>query len=126
MINQAAPNGGNWSLRLTSDWAPTTGFVYTPVNNVKSGDIVKLSAFVRGTGQFGGNGIIMLIEGQNIYSVSSKSISSNDSIWTQISITDTLTLTTNDTLFVVLSSPITEIVPYQQLFDVVRLEKISN
>jgi hypothetical protein len=30
LINQAAPNGGNWSLQLTSDWAPTSGYVYTP------------------------------------------------------------------------------------------------
>jgi len=46
-------------------------------------------------------------------------------VWTEISIIDTLALTPNDTLWVILSSPITEIVPFQQLFDVVKLEKIG-
>ena len=127
LINQAAPNGGNWSVQLTSDWAPTSGYVYTPISNVKSGDIVTLSAFVRCTGSFGGRGIIKLVVGQNIINYRhSKSISNIDTAWTQISLTDTLTLTPSDTLWVILSSPITEIVQYQQMFDLVKLEKISN
>ena len=124
LVNQAAPNGGNWALQLTSDWAPTTGFVYTPVTNVNSGDIVRLSAYVCGTGGFGGKGIIRLVFGQNIYAGNSKDASSSDTVWTQISVTDTVNLTMNDTLWVILSSPITEIVPYQQLFDLVKLEKV--
>ena len=124
LVNQAAPNGGNWALKLTSDWAPTTGFVYTPITNVDSGDIVRLSAYVRGTGVFGGKGIIRLVIGQDIYSGNSKKASSSDTVWTQISVTDTVNLTMTDTLWVILSSPITEIVPFQQLFDLVKLEKI--
>lgn len=126
LVNQSAPNGGNWSLQLTSDWAPTSGFVYTPVTSVKSGDIVTLSAFVRSTGQFGGGGIIMLVAGQNIYSEHRRSILASDAVWSKISVTDTLELATNDTLWVVLSSRHTERVPFQGLFDLVKLEKMEN
>ncbi|MEO8399247.1 MAG: carbohydrate binding domain-containing protein [Ignavibacteriaceae bacterium] len=121
LINEAPAIGGNWSLQLTSDWAPTTGYVYTPVVNLKSGDIVELSAYVRATSQFGGEGIIYLS-----YNNHRKSASSNDTVWNKISIIDTLSLAPNDTLWVTLSAPITEIVPFKQLFDLVKLKKISK
>jgi len=124
LVNQAAPDGGSWALQLTSDWTPTTGFVYTPVTNINSGDIVRLSAYVCGTGKFGGTGIIRLVVGQNIYAENSKEASSSDTVWTQISVMDTVNLTMNDTLWVILSSPVTEIVPYRQLFDLVKLENV--
>lgn len=126
LVNEAPQDGGNWSLQLTADWVPTTGYVYTQVNNVKTGDIIKLSAYVRATGKFGGKGIIQLSTGTSINPQNIKSAESRDTVWTQISVTDTLSLAKNDTLWVVLSSPATEIAPFQQLFDLVKLEKISN
>lgn len=126
LVNQAAPNGGNWALQLTSDWVPATGFVYTPITNVKSGDIVRLSASVRGTGSVPGTGIIRLVVGQDIYSGHKKEASSGDTVWTKISVTDTLNMSINDTLWVILSSPPTELIPFQQLFDCVKLEKVSE
>jgi len=122
LVNEAPPGGGNWSLQLTSDWAPTTGYVYTSVSNVKSGDILKLSAFVRATGQYGGRGIIELVAGPSFYGQSAKTASSTDTVWTQISLIDTVLLMPNDTLWVVLSSPITELIPFQQRFDLIELE----
>jgi len=124
LVNQAAPNGGNWALKLTSDWAPTTAYVYTPVLNINSGDILKLSAYVRGTGSFHGMGIIRLVVGQNIKSGNIKEASSSDTVWTQISVMDTVSMGINDTLWVILSSPITERIPWQQMFDLVKLEKV--
>ena len=47
-------------------------------------------------------------------------------MWNQISIIDTIKLEVNDTVWVILSSPITEIVQYQQLFDMVKLEKVTK
>ena len=126
LVNEAPSGGGNWSLQLTSDWAPTTGYVYTPVLNVKSGDIVRLSAYVRAYGKFGGRGIIGLYAGSKLLPGYMKSASSIDTLWNRISVIDTLNLTPGDTLWVILSSPITEIIPFQQLFDLVKLEKISD
>ncbi|HGY56614.1 MAG TPA: hypothetical protein ENK44_12970 [Caldithrix abyssi] len=124
LVNQAVPHGGNWALKLTSDWAPTTAFVYTSIPNINSGDILKLSAYVRGMGRFHGMGIIRLAVGQNINSYNMKEASSSDTVWTQISVTDTVNMGMNDTLWVILSSPITEVIPFQQLFDLVKLEKV--
>jgi hypothetical protein len=121
LVHDAPPNGGSWSLQLTSDGAPTSGYVYTPVINLKSGDIVRLSAFVRTNSKSGGKGIIYLS-----YNNHTKSASSSDTLWKKISVTDTLTLTQRDTLWVTLSSPITERTPFQQLFDLVELRKIVN
>jgi hypothetical protein len=126
VINEAPANGGNWSLQLTSDWAPTTGYVYTPVSGVKSGEIVRLSAYVRGVGLWGGSGIIMISVGPAVFGEHTKSVFSTDTVWNQISLTDTLTLGSNDTVWVILSSPITEIAQYKQLFDLVTLKKVSN
>ncbi|GAB4337097.1 MAG: hypothetical protein Kow0037_19400 [Calditrichia bacterium] len=126
LVNDAPPKGGNWSLQLTADWAPTSGFVYRPITNVKSGDIVRLSAFVRATKKFGGKGIIMLNVGPNYYTNNSKSSFSSDTVWNQIFVIDTLKLEPGDTLWVILSATNTEIVPFQQLFDLVQLEKINR
>lgn len=125
LVNEAPPEGGNWSLQLTADWAPTTGYVYRPVTNVRSGDIVKLSAYVRAKGE-GGTGIIALTIGPDHYADNSKHSFSSDTVWNKISVIDTLELEPNDTLWVILSSPITEVIPFQQLFDLVRLEKLQN
>jgi len=126
LVNEAPPDGGNWSLQLTADWAPTSGFVYTPVTNVHSGDIVKLSAYIRATGRFGGGGVIRIVTGPNNYSSHAKWTSSTDTLWSQVSIIDTLTLSPGDTVWVVLSSFITEIIPRQGLFDLVKLEQVSK
>ncbi len=120
LVNQGAPNCGNWSLQLTSKLAPTSSFAYTVVTDVKQGDVVVLSANVRGYGRFGGKGTIGLIYGRNAKSVSSDF----DTVWTRISLTDTLTSAKTDTIWVFLYAPPTKNIPYQQLFDDVRLEKI--
>lgn len=121
LVNDAAPNGGQWSLQLTSDWAPTSGYAYYTVTNLNSGDIVELSAYVRTSGSFKGRGIIELSYKNHL-----KFTYSSDSVWTKINVIDTLNLTQRDTLNVILSSPITEIVPFQQQFDVIELKKINN
>lgn len=124
LANDAPPGGGNWSLKLTADWAPTMGFAYTSVNHLRSGDIVKLSSFIRGIR--GGAGFIELRVGPSIWNANGKSISSQDILWRKISLTDTLTLGPNDSVWVVLSSGHTEWLAREGLFDLVRLEKMSN
>jgi len=116
-VNEAPPGGGFWSLQLTADWAPTSGFAYILVPEVKNGDIVKLSAFVKTDG---GNASIQLFYKDHV-----KMAITNDTVWTQLSVIDTLSLIQGDTLRVILSSPVTELIEYKQLFDLVRLDKIG-
>jgi hypothetical protein len=126
LVPQAPPNGGNWSLELTSDWAPTSGFAYAPLTDLKSGDVVRLSAYIRAAGPYGGGGILQLVVGPQHYSSHRKFNSSTDTLWQQISVTDTLALSPGDTVWVVLSSLHTELVPFRGLFDLVTYERIEN
>ena len=93
--------------------------------DLKSGDIVRLSAYVRCDGKYGGIGIIGLTAGTKFSPYFLQSTSSSDTLWNRISITDTLNLAPGDSVWVILSSPITELVPFRQLFDLVKLERIS-
>lgn len=125
LVPQAPPNGGSWSLRLTSDGAPTSGFAYAPLTGLNSGDVVRLSAYIRAVGPSGG-GILQLVVGPQYYSSHRKARSGTDTLWQQVSVTDTLALASGDTVWVVLSSFPTEIVPYSGLFDLVQYERVVN
>ncbi len=125
LVNEAPAAGGGWALELTADWAPTTGFAYAPVTEVQSGDIVQLSAFVRATDQSGG-GSIELRTGETIWTAARRSVETSDTAWTQLALVDTLSLGPTDTVWVVLSSLHTEIVPRKGLFDLVTLKKMNS
>ena len=126
LVNDAPPGGGNWSLQLTAADMPTLGFIYQPVTDVGSGDIVRLTAFVRVTTEFGGEGFIALSVGTNHYANNSKSSFSSATVWNQISVIDTLELEPDDTLWVILASSSAGIMPCQHVFDIVQLEKITQ
>ncbi len=121
LVEDAAPNGGNWSLQLAADWAPTSGFAFQSVTGLAPGSIVRLSAFVRGVGPSGGCGILELT-----YHGRTRSARSCTTSWTRISVVDTLVSTEPDTLWVRLSSPVTEVVPFRQQFDLVKLAAITG
>jgi len=125
LVKEAPIGGGNWSLKLSADWAPTTGFVYTPVEGVKPGDVVRLSAFIRAIGSSGG-GFVTLGVGPSVWSTTARSVGSQDTLWKEITLIDTLALGPNDSLWVVLSSLNTEIIVREGLFDLVRLERLSK
>lgn len=125
LVNEAPQGGGNWALELTADWAPTMGFVYTPVLSVASGDIVELSAFVRAIGQEGG-GSIELRTGESIWTATRSTARTSDTAWTQLTLVDTLNLGLNDTVWVVLSSFETELIPKKGLFDLITLKRTNS
>jgi len=125
LVKEAPPGGGYWSLGLTADWSPTMGVAYTPVAGVKTGDIVRLSSFIKAVGSSGG-GVIALKVGPSIWTTAGKSIASRDTVWTEITLIDTLALAPDDSSWIVLSSFNTEIVRRKGLFDLVRLEKVSR
>ncbi len=108
-------------MQLAADWAPTSGFAFQPVTGLAPGSIVRLSAFVRGVGNYGGCGILLLT-----YHGRTTSARSCDTSWTRVSVVDTLASTEPDTLWVRLSSPITEVVPFLQQFDLVKLDEIAR
>jgi hypothetical protein len=122
---QAAPKGGQWSLRLQSDGAPSTGQVKFQVPGLKDGDSVRLSAYVRADDV--GGGLVGLEVTSADGRLRHKSFASTeDTQWTQVRVTDTLSLEPGDNVWVVLSSPPTELNARAGLFDLVTLERLGK
>jgi hypothetical protein len=122
---QAAPGGGQWSLRLQSDGAPSTGQVKFQVQGLKDGDNVRLSAYVRADEK--GGGLVGLEVTSADGRLRHKSFASTeDTQWTQVRVTDTLSLEPGDNVWVVLSSPPTELSARAGLFDLVTLERLGK
>jgi hypothetical protein len=125
---QDAPaGGGEWCLRLEADWAPTLGFAFAPISDVKDGDLIHLSAFVR-AGNENGGGSIALYVGRCPYSQggSWKSVSTEEANWTHLSLEDTVTVAEGDSVWVILSSFDTEIAPRTGLFDMVTVDRVRK
>jgi hypothetical protein len=112
-----APEGGSWALQLAADWAPTTALVRAPVVGVLPGQALRLSAWVRAEGDAGG-GAIYLTSG----SWTSETVVIEASEWTSAELIVDPRISPGDTLWVVLSSLHTEIVPRRGVFDRVVLE----
>lgn len=118
--HDGGPRGGSWSLRLTADWAPTTAVAWQKVEGVKSGDILTLSSYVKA--HPGGGGSIKLLCGPGpLEPTRHRSVSSASTEWVKLALTDTLSLSEGDAVWVVLSSHDTEVLPRVGLFDEVRL-----
>ena len=96
---EAAPNGGNFSLRLEgtkdANWDP---YAENYVTNISGQKIVSLSAYIMSV--YGGQSIYLYLEhirtGQVIKSKSYYDWAFNG--WKKFSVTDTLTLQTQDSL----------------------------
>lgn len=123
---EAAPGGGNWSLRLEADGAPTTSQVRFPVPGLGDGDLVRLSAYVKATGEKGGGIVgVEVVAGDG--TVRQKSFaSSQDTQWTQVGVMERLSLVSGDKVWVVLKSPPTELSARSGLFDLVTLERVGQ
>ena len=125
LVPQPAPGGGSWSLRLQADQIPTTNQVRFAVRALGNGDVVRLSAYVQGSGPGGGGVVgIEVIAGDG--QVRQKSYASSDAPeWTRVEATVTIASQPGDTVFVVLKAPPTELVARAGLFDLVTLERVG-
>jgi len=125
LTEEAAPEGGRWSLKLEADWAPTSGFVTALVPGIQDSDVLRLSAYVRSVGYLGGGKIALLVGSGSNRSVSKQKETPNVE-WTFLSFEDTLTVSENDSVWVLLSSFHTEIAPRIGQFDLVSLERLNE
>jgi hypothetical protein len=123
---QAAPGGGHWSLRLQGDWAPTTGQVRFPVPGLEDGDLVRLTAYVQAASERGGGLIGLEVTAADGRIKQKPVASSQDARWTQVGVTEKLSLEPGDTVWVVLRAPPTELSARAGLFDLVTLERLGN
>jgi hypothetical protein len=117
VVHGDAPGGGSWALRLDADWAPTTGLVRAPVVGAVPGQPLRLSAWMRALGDWGGGMIYLMTD-----SWTSEFVHSEAPDWTRVELTVTPPTEPGDTLWVVLSSLHTEMMHRYGLFDHVVLE----
>ena len=128
LVREPAPGGGEWSLGLEADWAPTTGVVTRPILGVRDGDVLRLSAFVRAVDVEGGGAIGLSIgPSYGLRTNRAKWASTDGTAWTLLSVQDTVSLGPADTVWVALTSGGAEVAPRSQgRFDLVVLSRIRN
>jgi len=125
-VQSAAPGQGAWSLRLDADWAPTMGYAYASVPNARPGDRLRLSAYVRALSPDGG-GVIKIVTGRAPWSSANVEYSAGtaSTTWTALSVDVVAPDDPADSVWVVLSSPHTEVTARSGLFDGVQLVRLS-
>jgi hypothetical protein len=122
LVRDPAPGGGDWSLALDADWAPTTGYVTMPILGVRDGDVLRLSAFVRAADAEGGGSIALVVgPSYGLQLDRARWAHTSSASWTRLSVQDTVQLAPGDTVWVALSSFHTEIMRRQGRFDLVSL-----
>jgi hypothetical protein len=126
LVREAAPGGGEWSLRLEADGAPTTGRVRFPVPGLRDGDTVRLSAHVRAPTANGGGSVGVEVTAGDGRLRHESFTSSENTQWTRVSLTERLSVNAGDVVWVVLRSPPTEIEARAGLFDLVTLERVAS
>ena len=126
LVAEPAPGGGNWSLELEADWAPTSGYITAPIPDLRNGDVLQLSAYLRALSTDGGGAIGIAVGKSYELAQHFKHVESTDTSWTQVSLQDTVSIAEGDTVWVVLSSFHTESVRREGLFDRVVLLRLSG
>lgn len=127
LVREPAPDGGEWSLALEADWAPTTGIVTMPILGVRDGDVLRLSAFVRAVDAEGGGSIALEVGQSYGHRLNrTKMAWASSTSWTRLSIRDTVSLAPGDTVWVALSSFHTEVTRRQGRFDLVSLRRTQS
>jgi carbohydrate binding protein with CBM4/9 domain len=123
---EAAPDGGKWSLHLQADSAPSSGQVRVPVTGLQRGDTVHLSAYVRAPDARGGGLVGLEVISSDGRLRQESFDSSVDTDWTRVAVTETLSIDPGDSVWVVLSSPPTQLAARAGLFDLVVLERLAR
>jgi hypothetical protein len=107
-VNDGAPGSGSWSLKLTADSAPTTAVVWQKVEGVADGDVLTITTYVKAHkwgALYRGGEIIRLTSGSSPLEGGPHSWAASDSTdWVRLTLTDTLSLSPGDSVWVVLSS----------------------
>jgi hypothetical protein len=122
VVRDAPAGGGSWAAKLVSNGSPTTAYLYVPMTRLRTGDTVRVSCFVKAFDQAGG-GAVELRVGSSLDSPWRKKVVSYDTLWAEVSLTDTVGLEPGQVVWLVLSSLHSEVIPRQGLFDLVSVTR---
>ena len=128
LVEEAPSGGGHWSLKLEADWAPTMGYVSAVIPGVQTGDILRLSAQARATSSTGG-AVIGIVVGTDVDPDGRRSArfaSTTGLNWTTLTVEETVSVGEGEAVWVLLSSPNTEVSASSGLFDLITVERLSQ
>ena len=126
IIQDAPPAGGKFSLELSPGWVPQVCFARAFVSGQSGTGMFKLTACMKNNSHgLLWRAYVSLGHMASNQWVRYKSISSDSTNWTTVSIIDTMLLQASDTLAVQLSGGAAELGFGHTLFDVVSLQRIQ-
>ena len=123
-LQDAPPDGGQWSLQLVPGWIPQEGFAQTYVSGKSGVGVYQLTFWSKSV--YSWHGSVTFGQWTQKGWLQSKMIYCDSAIWTQYSLIDTLSLQAGDTIGVHLSAGRAEVARGQVLFDLIDLEKIAS
>jgi hypothetical protein len=123
IIKDAPTGGGLWCLQLVPGWLPEEGFSETSVTGQTGTNIYKVTVWMK---TITSGGLFSLEQWRNGQRIKDKSVIDTASIWKQLSLSDTLTVLSTDTLKVHLSAGSTELISRRVYFDLIKLERINQ
>ncbi|MDP4218867.1 MAG: hypothetical protein Q8916_05625 [Bacteroidota bacterium] len=115
-------SSAKWSLLLSPGWIPRTEFVHHEFTGLSSG-IYKLSLWEKVT-QKEGMGAVRILTSNPAPMHISASMIAEDTVWTKISLLDTLTLSAKDTVSLELTGGSTEVAAWHVLYNNITFEKL--
>ncbi len=117
------PEDGQWAISLPAEWGPPISLSQS-IKTIRGNNIYVLSFYAKLEG-IGGMGVLGLQNSDTI--IVSKQIGVNDTSWVKYTISDTISSTQWDTIFVALNGGISQLVQGRTYFDLCVLEsKIAN
>jgi len=119
------PEGGGWSVTVDATWTPPTApaQVLTIVPTQDGTSIYRLTVWAKRNGVGGSAAILIKQSGTTLLS---KSVFIQDSLWTAITILDTISTTLGDSIGVRLAGGISQLAGGTTYFDLCLLERFQE
>ena len=112
------PEGGQWSIYLRPEWGPPTSLTQS-IKTRPGNFIYNFSFFAKSEG-VGGRGVLGLQNSDTL--VVCKQITVNDTNWIEYTISDTISSTLWDTIFVAVNGGISQLAYGKTNFDLCKME----
>lgn len=123
-IVKAAPaSDGTYSLELQPGWIPQQGFAQTFIARKSGAGLYNLTLWIKADN--GWHGSVSLGTWSQGSWVSRKTVPADSSQWSMITLSDTLSPLTSDSISVYLSAGATEVASGQVLFTDISLQKVQ-
>ena len=126
IVQDAPQGGGQWSLLIVPGWIPQQFVAKTFITGQTGTGVYQLTVAMKNTtvGDFTAPRVLLGRYVDNNWT-HYKTISTDSTNWTTVSLLDTLTLQANDTIGVQLSGGTGELVLGNALFDLVKLVRLQ-